>query len=148
MRRPQNFAKSSPYFWLHVQYSEVRWRFCKILWPSQKIWTLKKLKIHSKLDINQSKLTLCSCHSGDISYLRTDYIVCSIHRTYLLSISDIFTFPHTFVIISSPFPTKRKSLKVTHYSSYMFNHKIWEVRELNSTKKSNDFTSHVTHSMG
>ena len=33
LRRPQHFAKSSPYFWL----AKVRWRFCKILWPSQNI---------------------------------------------------------------------------------------------------------------
>ena len=32
----QNFAKSSPYLWL-----ALRWRFRKILWPSQNIWTLK-----------------------------------------------------------------------------------------------------------
>ena len=42
MRRPQNFEKSSPYFWLCVLWSKVRWRFCKILWPSQNIWTLSK----------------------------------------------------------------------------------------------------------
>ena len=103
--------------------------------------------VATKLEyLKLSWLTLAQFPFRDISYLRADYIVCTMHRTYLLSISDIFTFPQIFVIISSPFPTKRKSLKVTHYSSYMFNHKIWEVRELNSTKKSNDFTSHVTHS--
>ena len=78
----------------------------------------------------------------------TQYAICIELICCPFLIVYIFTFPHIFVIISSPFPTKRKSLKVTHYSSYMFNHKIWEVRELNSTKKSNDFTSHVTHSMG
>ena len=36
----QNFAKSSPHFWLQYLKSKVRWRFCKILWPSQNIWTL------------------------------------------------------------------------------------------------------------
>ena len=40
-RRPQNFAKSSPYFWLQCTQSKVRGRFRKILWPSQNIWTLK-----------------------------------------------------------------------------------------------------------
>ena len=41
LRRPQNFAKSSPYFWLAIHTrTKVRWRFCKILWPSQNIWTL------------------------------------------------------------------------------------------------------------
>ena len=40
LRRPQNFAKSSPYFWLHYIQSKVRGRFRKVLWPSQNIWTL------------------------------------------------------------------------------------------------------------
>ena len=41
LRRPQSFAKSSPYFWQQYIQSKVRWRFCKNLWPSQNIWTLK-----------------------------------------------------------------------------------------------------------
>ena len=40
MRRPQNFAKSSPYFWLSLHSLKGRWRFRKILLPSQNIWTL------------------------------------------------------------------------------------------------------------
>ena len=40
LRRPQNFAKSSPNFWLQYIQSKVRWRFLKFLWPSQNIWTL------------------------------------------------------------------------------------------------------------
>ena len=40
LRRPQNFAKSSPYFWLTLHRTKVRWRFCKMLWPSQTVWTL------------------------------------------------------------------------------------------------------------
>ena len=39
MRRPQNFAKSPPYFGPMQCQSKVRWRFCKILWPSQNVWT-------------------------------------------------------------------------------------------------------------
>ena len=35
-----NFAKSSPYFWLQYIQSKVSWRFRKIVWPSQNIWTL------------------------------------------------------------------------------------------------------------
>ena len=41
LRRPQNFAKSSPYFWQYVMWSKVRWRFRKILCPSHNILTLK-----------------------------------------------------------------------------------------------------------
>ena len=40
-KKPKNFAKSSPYFWLQYIQSKVRGRFRKILWPSQNIWTLK-----------------------------------------------------------------------------------------------------------
>ena len=37
LRRPQNVAKSSPYFWLQYIKSKIRGRFCKILLPSQNI---------------------------------------------------------------------------------------------------------------
>ena len=40
LRRPQNFAKSPHYFWLALHRKKIRWRFRKILWPSQNIWTL------------------------------------------------------------------------------------------------------------
>ena len=35
-----DFAKSSPYFWLAPHRSKVRWRFLKIMWPSHNIWIL------------------------------------------------------------------------------------------------------------
>ena len=41
LRRPQKFAKSSPYFWLQYIKSKTRGRFCKILCPSQNKWTLE-----------------------------------------------------------------------------------------------------------
>ena len=37
--RPQNLAKFSSYFWLALNRTKVRWRFRKILWLSQNIWT-------------------------------------------------------------------------------------------------------------
>ena len=40
LRRPQNFAKSPPYFCLKYIQTKLRRRFRKILWPSQNIWTL------------------------------------------------------------------------------------------------------------
>ena len=40
LRRPQSFAKSRPFFWLALRRKKVRWRFRKILWLSQNIWTL------------------------------------------------------------------------------------------------------------
>ena len=39
-KRPQNFAKSSPWFCPMLCQSKERWRICQILWPSQNIWTL------------------------------------------------------------------------------------------------------------
>ena len=50
LRRPQNFAKSSPYFWLALNRTKVKWRFCKVLWSSQNIWTSNS--------INKSNLTV------------------------------------------------------------------------------------------
>ena len=43
LRRPQNFVKSPPHFWLALHRTKVRWRFRKILWPSQNIWTLLQI---------------------------------------------------------------------------------------------------------
>ena len=40
LRRPQNFEKSPPYFCLQYIQTKLRWKFRKILWPSQNIWTL------------------------------------------------------------------------------------------------------------
>ena len=40
LRRPQNFAKSPPIISLAVHRTNNWWRFRKILWPSQNIWTL------------------------------------------------------------------------------------------------------------
>ena len=48
LRRTQNFAKSSPYFWLALHRTKVRWRFRKILWPSQNIWTLIEILLQKK----------------------------------------------------------------------------------------------------
>ena len=48
MRRPPNFLKSPPYFCLQYIQTKVRWRFRKILWPSQNIWTLTTIfSLHS-----------------------------------------------------------------------------------------------------
>ena len=45
LRRPQNFAKSPPVIWLAVHRTNNWWRFCKILRPSQNIWTLTWISI-------------------------------------------------------------------------------------------------------
>ena len=49
LRRPQNFEKSPPYFWLALHRTKVRWRFLKILWPSQNIWTLLRKLLCAQL---------------------------------------------------------------------------------------------------
>ena len=41
LRRPQNLAKYPPIIWLAVWRTNNWWRFRKILWPSQNIWTLQ-----------------------------------------------------------------------------------------------------------
>ena len=46
LRRRQDFAKSPPYFCLQCIQTKVRWRICKIVWPSQNIWTLKPLSLN------------------------------------------------------------------------------------------------------
>ena len=45
LRRPQNFEKSSPFFCPTYVVPKVRWRFRKISWPSQNIWTSSNLFI-------------------------------------------------------------------------------------------------------
>ena len=40
LRRPQNFVKSPPIIYPMYCQSNNWWRFRKILWPSQNIWTL------------------------------------------------------------------------------------------------------------
>ena len=53
----QNFVIASPYFCPMLCQSKVRWRFCKILWPSQNIWTLKVVAM--KCDTTFPLLTTC-----------------------------------------------------------------------------------------
>ena len=48
-----NITKSSSYFWLALHRTKVRWRFRKILWPSQNIWTLSKHVIISQFSFHQ-----------------------------------------------------------------------------------------------
>ena len=58
LRRPQNVAKSSPYFWLAVHRRKVRWRFHKVLWPSQDIWVLIIIAnlLHCGIRVIQGKI--------------------------------------------------------------------------------------------
>ena len=51
----QNFAKSPPYFWLALHRTKVRWRFRKILWPSQNTWTLTEIIVISLFSPQGSK---------------------------------------------------------------------------------------------
>ena len=45
LRRPQNFAKSPLQIWLALHTTNLWWRFRKILWPSQNVWTLLQVAI-------------------------------------------------------------------------------------------------------
>ena len=47
LRRPQNIAKSPTYFCPQYIQTKVMWRFCKILWSSQNIWTLLDMYLKS-----------------------------------------------------------------------------------------------------
>ena len=61
MRRPQNFAKSSPCFWLALHRTKVRQRFHKILWPSQNIWILNYLsKLKGRNFCGTLPLSICT----------------------------------------------------------------------------------------
>ena len=40
LRRPLNFAKSPSQIWPLLHRTNLRWRLCKNLWPSQNTWTL------------------------------------------------------------------------------------------------------------
>ena len=40
--KPIRFCEILPYFWLALHRTKVRWRFRKILWSSQNIWTLNR----------------------------------------------------------------------------------------------------------
>ena len=69
--RPQNFAKSSPYFWLQFIQSKVRGRFCKILWPSQNIWTLKEELLQVATSAKQQCQSHLPCYSKLESWIHS-----------------------------------------------------------------------------
>ena len=56
----EKVTKSSPYFWLALHRTKVRWRFRKILWPSQNIWTLSHSFVISigKLEVYKTQLSI------------------------------------------------------------------------------------------
>ena len=78
-----------PYFWLALHRTKVRWRFCKILWPSQNILTLKINKSETiyHFRTNISKF-LPGCTLKYIQLWWWDK-----KRNKLLS--DLFTFKYT-----------------------------------------------------
>ena len=48
------------YFWLVLLTTKVRWRFCKILWPSQDIWTLvPRVNTHRFMVFTYGNLKSC-----------------------------------------------------------------------------------------
>ena len=77
-----NFAKSSPYFWLALHRTKVRWRFRKILWPFQNIWTLTVYSIYCA---NFSDFHAMTCgHFWSLSCLGNGK-TCKFVKFYLVS---------------------------------------------------------------
>ena len=82
------FAKSPPIIGLAVHGTNNWWRFCKILWPSQNIWTLQKVDfrchtlnlfnfnrnyISSNLNVNSSHMSsVCQRQKNIMSQLLAD----------------------------------------------------------------------------
>ena len=56
--------KATP-FWLALHRPKLRWRFCKILWPSQNIWTLLGCKKCERSQISKYSFQLSN---NTISY--------------------------------------------------------------------------------
>ena len=91
--RPQNCAKSSPYFCPMLCQSKVRWRFRKILWPSQKSeymnFTLTLYYFNHGADYARhylpptrfSDLPTVLCHTGAIGFIKPYYSVLSKNLT-------------------------------------------------------------------
>ena len=55
-----NFAKYPPVIWLAVHRTNNSWRFRKILWPSQNIWTL--ITKQNEMNWQQDKIGLSKLH--------------------------------------------------------------------------------------
>ena len=53
------FCETSTLFWLYVVPVKISWRFHKILWPSQNIWTIK-ISLFSKMRAKSANLILAS----------------------------------------------------------------------------------------
>ena len=62
LSRPQNFAKSPLHICLQYIQTKVRWRFRKILWPSQNMWTLTGHVIYNPAYIYKFQLKTTFVH--------------------------------------------------------------------------------------
>ena len=65
--QPLKFAKSSPNFWLQYIQSKGRWRFRKILWPSQNIWTLTIIKFSFQFTVRAPRWIALHCNGSSNS---------------------------------------------------------------------------------
>ena len=81
--RPQNFAKSPPYFCLYVLQTKVRWRYRKILWPSQNIQTLQSNNLPNSLNTKHLFQKLYCMNPSDL-----DWSCSSLYRIYFISLDQ------------------------------------------------------------
>ena len=90
LRRPKKFTKSPTNIWLAVHRTNNWWRFRKIVWPSQTIWTLT-IKITGRLFISID--FLCSQKYLTINFTELlSRILCQMFRDnrYDLKIIDLY----------------------------------------------------------
>ena len=93
LRRSQNFAKSSPYFWLQYIESKEKGRFRKILWPSQNIWTLKWM--NQQITNENCLFYLTYLHFHSLWNVFSTMVVCS--SMYVVVTNNCFVFVCLFV---------------------------------------------------
>ena len=75
-------AKCPPYFWLALHRTKVRWRFRKILWPSQNIWTLSNIRRLRRHNLKEL-VNLFSCTH------KTIILVCCLLQLFLARLIQI-----------------------------------------------------------
>ena len=66
-------------FTVHTDTSKVRWGFCKILWPSQNIWSLVKFFSNECVELGKDNNFFLSRDSTFRQYLDSDTCYQTIH---------------------------------------------------------------------
>ena len=106
--------QSSPYFWLAVQRTKVRWRFHKILWASQNIWTLwMNLKPFCSNSITWSWISYCTLYLFRIA-LSEKYAMHIVAEAFANSHYEFLTFKQCLTILYT-IVSKNVALKLQQY---------------------------------